>query len=383
MRISGAHFQNPATQAVFSTLTDAGFQAYLVGGCVRNAIIGSPVSDLDLCTDARPETVTKLAQDAELKVIPTGIDHGTVTVISGGVPHEITTFRKDIETDGRRAIVSFSKSISDDAARRDFTMNALYAGADGTVVDPLGGLVDLSNRRVRFIGSPDDRIREDYLRILRFFRFTAWYGDPALGFDADALAAIADNLAGIETLSKERIGQEVRKLLLAPNPSAVVAVMQQTGVLQTILPGADAKALSILVHLEGNVGIGPSFPRRLAALGATDAKTKLRLSKSDLRDRDALISAAGDIQTPQEAGYRLGKDLGLDARLLRSALLETVFDPKERPLIDQGAKAVCPISATDFIDRVQGKALGNDLKRLETLWISSGFTLTKHELLES
>lgn len=383
MKVAGEWLENPATQRVFSALTEAGYEAYLVGGCVRNALLGTEVSDLDLCTNAMPEIVTNQAENAGLRVVPTGIEHGTVTVISDGIPHEITTYRKDVETDGRRAVVSFSTTIADDAARRDFTMNALYADASGTVVDPLGGLSDLKARRVRFIGNANDRIQEDYLRILRFFRFSAWYGDPELGFDSEALAAIGANLAGIDSLSEERIGQEMRKLLLAPDPSLAVSTMQQTGVLNAILPGADAKALAILIHNEAIAGTPPSFPRRLAALGRVEVKDALRPSKSDLRDRNAIIDAASDIQTAGEAGYRLGSTLGADSRLIRSALLETVFDNNELEKVRHGAKAAYPVKAADLIATYQGAALGKELKRLEDLWIASNFALTKQQLLES
>ena len=262
-------------------------------------------------------------------------------------------------------------------------MNALYADATGKVLDPLGGLADLNARHVRFIGNAGDRIREDYLRILRFFRFTAWYGDTELGFDQDALAAIGDNLAGIESLSKERVGQELQKLLLAPNPSPAIAVMQQTGVLHAILPGADSKALSILVHHEAKVDLAPSFPRRLAALGPIDAKEMLRVSKSNLRDRDAIFKAATEMDYAQEAGYRLGATLGTDSRLLRSALLETNFDTNELEQVSFGAAAKLPVKAADLMDQFQGPALGEKLRQLENAWIASGFSLTKQQLLES
>src|SRR5690606_12242514 len=175
------------------------------------------------------------------------------TVIAGHEPHEITTFRRDVETLGRHAVVAFSDRIEEDAARRDFTMNALYSRADGQVLDPLGsGLADLAARHVRFVGNPEDRIREDYLRILRFFRFTAWYGDPAEGPDPDGLAACAEHALGLEGLSRERVGAEIKKLLSAPDPAPAVAAMQATGVLRHVLPGADARAVGPLVHLEGS-----------------------------------------------------------------------------------------------------------------------------------
>ena len=229
MRVSGDWIDTPATQAVCHAIEGAGHQALFVGGCVRNALLGRPVSDIDIATDADPHTVSDIAEKAGFKVAPTGIDHGTVTVIAQGIPHEVTTFRQDIETDGRRAVVAYSPHIEDDAARRDFTMNALYARRDGTVIDPLGGLPDLLARRLRFVGDADARIREDYLRILRFFRFHAIYGDPEGGIDAEGLAACARHAPAISGLSAERIGAEMRKLLAAEDPAPSVAAMERAG----------------------------------------------------------------------------------------------------------------------------------------------------------
>ena len=381
MKLSGDWFQNEATQAVFAMLNDAGYDAYMVGGCVRNALIGAPVSDIDISTNATPEIVTNLAEKAGLRAIPTGIDHGTITVISGGEPHEITTYRHDVETDGRRAVIAYADNMVDDAKRRDFTMNALYADARGQVVDPLGGLDDLQARVVRFIGDAQDRIQEDYLRILRFFRFSAWYGDRAKGFDADALAAIGANLAGLETLSRERVGHEMKKLLQAPDPSMAVAVMAQTGVLLQVLPGSDAKALPVLVHLESLADVAPSFTRRLAVLGGQDVGEALRLSKSEAREVERLRDTATEIDAAETMGYRLGAVSGLDARLVRLALLETVFDPSDLEKVRFGANQVFPVTAADLMDRLQGPDLGAALKRLEAEWIASGFALTKEELI--
>ncbi len=173
MKVGGTWLDHPGTQALCAALEAAGHRALFVGGCVRNAILGEPVGDVDLTTDATPEAVTRIAEAAGFRTVPTGLDHGTVTVIAGGLAHEVTTFRRDVETDGRRAVVAFSARIDEDAARRDLTMNALYADRMGTVIDPLGGLADTLARRVRFVGDPETRIREDYLRILRFFRFHA------------------------------------------------------------------------------------------------------------------------------------------------------------------------------------------------------------------
>ena len=229
MRITGDWITRESTQALMKALNDAGHKALVVGGCVRNALLGVPVADVDIATDALPEEVMRIALAAKMKPVPTGIDHGTVTVVSGSIPHEVTTFRKDVETDGRRAVVAFATDVADDAHRRDLTINALYALADGTLVDPLGGLPDLKARRVRFIEDAEARIREDYLRALRFFRFHAYYGDPAVGMDPEALAAIAANLDGLDTLSRERVGAELLNLLAAPDPAPAVAAMAQTG----------------------------------------------------------------------------------------------------------------------------------------------------------
>jgi len=366
-------------QMVLQSLTDGGHTAYLVGGCVRNALLGEPVADIDIATDALPAVVTALAGAHGLKVIPTGIDHGTVTVIAGGRPHEVTTFRRDIETDGRRAIVTFSTRIEDDAARRDFTMNALYADAGGTVIDPLGGLPDLLARRVRFVGDAEARIREDYLRILRFFRFHARFGDPEAGMDPDALAACAANGAGIETLSRERIGHEMRKLLAARDPAPAVAAMAQSGILARALPGADPAFLAPLIHLDG--GRQPAFLRRLAALGGEDPVMALRLSRPEARGlserREAIGSAAG----AAELAYRFGPDLARDVLLLRQAIAGQEWPPALDAELAKGAAVRFPVKAADLAGQYEGAALGQRLRDLETRWIASGFRLSREQLL--
>ncbi|WP_235871364.1 CCA tRNA nucleotidyltransferase [Shimia sediminis] len=381
-RISGDWLDNPHTQKVCAMLTDAGYQALFVGGCVRNALFGVAVNDLDISTDAMPETVIDLAARAGLHAIPTGIDHGTITVVADHIPHEITTFRKDVETDGRRAVVAFSKQAEDDAHRRDFTMNALYAQPDGTIVDPLGGMTDLLARRVRFIDDADLRIREDYLRILRYFRFHAWYGDTAQGMDPDALAAIATNIDGINTLSKERLGAEMLKLLAAPDPAPAVAAMRQTGALTTVITGADDRALAPLVHLEQEIGANPDPIRRLAALGGQNVAKGLRLSKKQTRLLDTLHNAIGTPETAGSLAYQHGTGTALSVLLLRAALLEMPMSPTWRNEIAAGAKATFPVKPADLMPALSGPTLGAELKRLEALWIASGFTLRRQELLK-
>ena len=364
---------------VCAMLAGAGHLALFVGGCVRNALMRVPVADVDIATDARPERVMELAQAAGLKAVPTGLEHGTITVIAEGVPHEVTTFRHDVETDGRRAVVAYTDDVAEDAARRDFTMNALYATAEGQVIDPLGGLPDLRARRLRFVGDPVARITEDYLRILRFFRFYAAYGDPAEGLDPEGLAACAAHADGIDRLSRERIGAEMRKLLATADPAPSVATMAQAGVLAHVLPGAEARWLSVLVHLEA--GLPPRWLRRLAVLGGEDAVRDLRLSRAEAATLAALREAALNGMAPAEAGYRLGAVVGADAVLAHAAMCEAPPAPDWQAEVARGAAAQFPVKAADLMPALQGAALGARLKALEARWIASGFALSRDDLL--
>ncbi|WP_054304285.1 CCA tRNA nucleotidyltransferase [Gemmobacter sp. LW-1] len=378
MRISGPWIDAPETQGVCAALTGAGAQALFVGGCVRNALLGAAVNDIDIATDAQPETVVRLCEAAGFRVVPTGIDHGTVTVVAKGVPHEVTTFRRDVETDGRRATVAFSSDVAEDAARRDFTMNALYAAPDGQVIDPLGGLPDLLARRLRFVGEPEQRIREDYLRILRFFRFHAWYGDPAQGIDADGLAACAVLAEGLETLSAERVGAEMRKLLAAPDPAPSVAAMAQAGILQRVLPGADPTALAPLVHLEA--GIPPRWMRRLAVLGGEAVDDRWRLSRAESRDLALLLPAVREGGSAAVLGYRL-KALAADAILARAAMLGHPPGRGWQAEVARGAAAVMPVRPADLMSQYQGAELGARLKAIEARWLQSDLRLDRTALL--
>ena len=380
MKVSGDWLTRPATQTVLQMLEAGGVQAFVVGGCVRNALMGVAVGDVDIATAAPPDRVMELAQEAGLKAIPTGIDHGTVTVVADGIGHEITTFRADTETDGRRAVVRFSSSLAEDAARRDFTMNALYADARGQVADPLGGLPDLEARRVRFIGAPLDRIREDYLRILRYFRFAAWYGDPDQGFDADALDGIARGLDGLAQLSRERVGQELLRLLAAPDPLAAVSVMAQTGVLAQVLPGGSALSLGPLLAEEARLGLAPDALRRLAVLGANSPD--LRLSRAQATRLALLHRLTGSAERAAELGWRHGRDIARDVLALRAASLQQPVSEADLRAADMGAAAKFPLTARDLMPRLQGAALGAALRAAEARWIASGFALTRAQLLD-
>ena len=379
MKISGDWLTRPATQALCAALQAGGHRVLFVGGCVRNALLGELVGDLDLATDALPEKVVRLVEAAGFKAIPTGIDHGTVTVLAGGLPHEITTFRRDVQTDGRHAVVAYSTDLAQDAARRDFTMNALYADPSGAVIDPLGGLPDLRARRLRFVGEPAQRIREDYLRILRFFRFSATYGDPALGMDAEGLAACAELADGIDGLSRERIGAEMRKLLSARDPAPALASMAASGVLRHVLSGADPRYVAPLVHLEA--GAPPHWQRRLVVLGGQDWDSALRLSRSEQGLMARLRDQVGNALSPAALGWRLGPEAGADAVLARAAVLESPLPDDWKADVARGAASRFPVTAADLMPALAGPALGAKLAELESRWLASDLRLSRDDLL--
>ena len=274
------------TQAVFAALAAKGYAARAVGGAVRNALLGRPVVDIDIATPARPEQVIAAARAAGLAAVPTGIEHGTVTVIANHVAHEVTTLREDVETHGRHATVAFTDDWAADARRRDFTINAFYCSAEGEVFDPLDAHADLAARRVRFIGEARQRIGEDYLRILRFFRLTAEYGEGPP--DAEGLAACVAERAGLARLSAERVRQEMLRLLAAPRAPELVHAMLDYGIIGLVLPAAPRPGLfARLAAIEAELGLPADAMLRLAALAveipddADRLRERLRLSNEE------------------------------------------------------------------------------------------------------
>ncbi|MEE8453223.1 MAG: CCA tRNA nucleotidyltransferase [Limibaculum sp.] len=379
MRLEADWLDRPALRAVIDALGDA---AFFVGGCVRNTLLGEPVADIDLTTPIEPIEVTRRLEAAGLKVVPTGIEHGTVTAVSGGEGFEITTFRADIETDGRRAIVRFSTDIAEDAARRDFTMNAIYADPAGEIIDPLDGLADLLARRIRFIGEPRDRIREDYLRILRFFRFTAWYGVD--GIEPEGLAACAELAEGIDGLARERVGAEIRKLLAAPDPAPAVAAMAASGVLARCLAGASAALLAPLVDLEGTAGVEADWITRLVALGGENPAGALRLSRAEARslaDIHALLTTPVPVAV---AAHGNGARAAQAMALLRAASGDTGGLANLAGEIARGVGAKFPLRAADLIKAgmAPGPALGAALTAARSRWLDSNFSLDRMNLLD-
>ena len=392
----------PETAAVLDALEVAGGPdcARFVGGCVRNAVLGRPVDDLDVATTLTPEAVIAALKAARIRTIPTGLEHGTVTAVSGGRPHEITTLRRDVETDGRRAVVAFTTDWAEDAARRDFTLNALYADRAGAVFDPVGrGLKDARAGRIVFVGNAQTRIREDYLRILRFFRFLAWYGRGAP--DETALAACAALKDGVATLAAERISKELLKLLAADDPRAAVALMARTGVLAEVLPGVEGLArFEALVAIETELLFTCDPVLRLAALLPDDeaavlqAAARLRLSNAQ-RDRLAAIPGArpsiAGTMSPREvrrAVYALGAGAFADRAMLAwAADPDTASAPAWRALIAQATSWSAPVLPVTGEDAVaagapRGPLVGQALRKVEAWWIEADFPDDRGAALE-
>ena len=375
---------------LLAVLDRDGEEARAVGGAVRNGLLGIPVLEVDVATTAVPDEVVKRVTAAGFKAVPTGIEHGTVTVVIGKQPFEVTTLRKDVETYGRHAKVEFGRDWKADAERRDFTINALSVTRDGTVYDYAGGLDDLAHHRVRFIGDPARRIEEDYLRILRFFRFHAAYGSGHL--DTAGLSACIAARKGLDQLSRERVRMELLKLLVAPHATATLAVMAHAGLLLLVLGGVPYLAdFENAAKVEAAIGATPDAVRRLGALGvviAEDAERlwqRLRLTNNE-HERLASMAEGWRRITPafgEKAAkallYRLNAQHFTDHALLGWARSQAnAHDAKWRELatLPQRWKAPeFPLKGTDLMKRgvPQGPGLGAALAAAETAWIEAGF----------
>ncbi|HEV2531170.1 CCA tRNA nucleotidyltransferase [Phenylobacterium sp.] len=392
----------PATAAVLDALEAAGGAdcARFVGGCVRNAVVGRPVDDIDIATVLTPDQTTGALAAAGLKAVPTGIEHGTVTGVCQGRGFEITTLRRDVATDGRRAVVAFTDDWGQDAQRRDFTLNALYARRDGSLVDPTGqGVADAKAGRIVFVGEPEQRLHEDYLRILRFFRFLAWYGKT--GADEAALAACARLKDRIASLSAERISKELLKLLAADDPRASVELMLKAGVLEMVLPEPiDIERFNGLVEIEADQLFETEAVLRLAALLPGDQLVAARLAET-LRlsnaDRDRIVEALApgpalkSWMSPREIRrtvYRLGQAAFRDrAKLAWAAAARTAPAMQWRGMIalaDGWVRPVFPLSGEDVMAAgvPKGPMVGQVLREVEDWWIDHDFLDDKLSAIE-
>ncbi len=367
-----------------------------VGGCVRNALLDVAVSDIDMATVHEPRKVIALLEAADLKAVPTGVDHGTITAVADGHPVEVTTLRSDVETHGRHATVAFTTDWEEDANRRDFTMNAIYADPDGTLYDPVGGIVDAVGQRVRFIGNPHDRIREDYLRILRFFRFNAQYG--AGPCDEVGLAACIDERAGLDRLSGERIQAELFKLLVAKGAMPILRHMERGDILSHIIGEVSAfDVLTRLTMIEHTMALVPDAVRRLAALIVLNDKTVAAISER-LRLSNAMTNRLRSLASPYEPFhpdadesiwkrqlYPMDPQVGIDRVVFTWAhhkgdaeawkRLLTLAEVWERPNF--------PITGQDVMEAgvPSGPKVGEVLQALEEYWMAEDFTPDRAALL--
>jgi len=370
---------SPATRAVIAALEAARPGcARFVGGCVRNTLMGRPVDDIDIATQLTPDLTIKALEAAGLRAIPTGIEHGTVTAISDHIPYEITTLRRDVETDGRRAVVAFTEDWAEDAQRRDFRLNALYAEPDGTLHDPVGGgLEDAETGRVIFIGDGDERLREDYLRILRFFRFNAWYG---AGIDAEGLAACARQKDGLEKIAAERIWKELKKLLAAPEPVEAVSAMEASGVLGKVLPdarGETALELAAARSPDPMVRLMTLLPKTV--LISAEISDRLRLSNAEQNRLKAWEQAyfepedAGDNAALQRAFYTYGAEAIADSAALEASVTDATFEQVSK-LAQAWERPSFPVNGNDALKLgLSGEVLGVVLKAAETWWVAEDF----------
>jgi len=402
-----AWFNDPALKRVFSLLNADGGEGRVVGGAVRNSLMGLAVSDIDVATTLTPDVVIERANQAGIKAVPTGVEHGTVTLVIDRKPFEVTTLRADVETDGRRATVAFSTDWQTDAERRDLTINALYVGENGEVVDLVGGLVDIEKRNIRFIGDAATRIKEDYLRILRFFRFFAYYGSGRP--DADGLRAAAAARSKLSTLSAERVWSEMRKLLSAEDPGRALLWMRTVGALTEILPETEKwgiDAIPALIATEKALGWTPDPLLRLAAIVPPDAKrleamaARLKLANAEAAvfkawanaapindemsmaafDRLLYRNGAEGITTRLKLALAVarGKAEGDMAEMARSARINKLFDHAAA-----WVKPSFPVNGGDVMAAgiPSGRQVGETLAALEQQWVEENFASDRAILL--
>ncbi len=402
-----AWLQSRTLQTLLGALNEGGEEARIAGGAVRNALLGEAVADIDIATTTVPEETARRAEAAGFKAVPTGAEHGTITVVANGKPYEVTTLRDDIETDGRRAKVRFGRDWTRDAERRDFTINALYATPDGGIVDLVGGLADLDSRTIRFIGNAETRIREDYLRILRFFRFFAWYGSGRP--DAEGLKACARLKDGLDRLSAERVWMELKKLLAAPDPSRALLWMRQAGVLSRVLPESEKWGIDLihpLVKAEADLGWPADPLLRLEALvppeaGRVEALAgRLKLSSAEATRLERWAAQPGVPANMAETAlaralYEGDQQAAIDRLRHSLAIARGKAASDDQAMVEAGKlsrllkfaeawkRPEFPIKGRDLSAAgfKPGPRMGEVLKLLEAEWIASGFKPDRDALL--
>ena len=374
-----------SVRAVWNVLGAEGAKVFFVGGCFRDSIKGRIVNDIDIATDALPSEVIKLAKTAGLRVLETGLSHGSITLMNKGDFFEVTTFRSDLKTDGRHSKVEFSNNIEDDAKRRDFTMNAIYMTIDAEVIDPILGWEDLMNGHVRFIGDPGERIQEDYLRILRYFRFLTIYESDKNHINVAALAACSRFKHGLKKLSKERIWQELQKILSYNDCTFALQKMESSGVLEEILPFSKTKTLERFLVFENKISSGFKEIDRLAALNISHVNSwvkKLSLTKEQKRWVRQILVIAKDVSSLRVKGYKYKENLALSALGIIMADSTSSLSQNDIAEIKFGASQKFPLDTSDFMKFFSpSKELGDQVKRVTKIWFDSELTMSREELL--
>jgi poly(A) polymerase len=385
-RITAKWLREPSLQAAFAVILAGGGEARVAGGAVRNALMGEAVGDIDLATTLSPQKIIEIFKAAGHSVYPTGIDHGTVTVVIGKHTYEVTTLRKDVMTDGRHAVVSFTGDWREDALRRDFTMNALYCDVDGEIYDYTNGYKDILRSRIIFVGMPSARIKEDYLRILRYFRFLSTYQN--LKPDKAGLSACVKLKKGLLALSAERVAQEMFKLLAGPKAASILKLMARLNVLKTVIThGDEFRAI-------GRLPPDPVLRAFVLAKKPIDLKQSWRLSNEQARRIEALLAMSSPSPKLRDNEqrrilYAVGGQSWRDS-------VHVAWARSRAPLTDRAWKRMLalpkrwsiplfPVSGRDLIELgyTPGPAMGTDLKQLEERWIASDFRPSKQDLLES
>lgn len=392
VRLTADWLRHPALVRLIDVLAAAGSPPRLVGGCVRDAVLGQPVTDIDLATPVPPEAVKTALEHNGIKAVPTGLDHGTVTAVIDGKGYEITTLRRDLETDGRHAVVAFTDDWREDAARRDFTINAMSASPDGEVYDYFSGLADAEAGRVRFVGEAAARIGEDYLRVLRFFRFQAWYGRQVP--DGATLEALAAGVSGLGRLAAERVRSELLKWLGAPDPCPSWRLARQTGVAAWLFGDVPDARLKCLVRRESALGVAADPMRRLAAFvlppgdGSEATAKRFRLSRAEQRYLATVESASGvepSVQSDIDArrlAYEYGLGVARDALLLGAWSDDTVR--RLLHALSNWTNSTFPVGGSDAkrAGLSSGPEIGAALKAVERWWIQQDFKPDRVACLE-
>ena len=385
---------------IFSLLNEKEDTARFVGGCVRDSIIGLKTNDIDIATKLKPEDVVKILGSESIKVVPTGIDHGTVSVFSKDFNFEITTLRSDISTDGRHAEVIFSDSWEEDSLRRDFTINSIYLKQNGEIYDPHNGIQDLKERKIIFIGNPDERINEDYLRILRFFRFNAFYGNSNLKLSSDSIKACAKNKNKIKKLSPERVQNEFFKILNSSDPYFIVSIMRKIEILDLLFEHkVETKIFKKLLLIEKENSFSKNHILRFASLALKNKKINsnnlqmFNFSKKERKELCLLTNQEFEIHNKLNKAdikkilYSIDRKTLKDMAKLSWALSNNRVTNKNwknvLSQIDKVAIPIFPLKAKDILDYglEEGPIIGEILKTVEQDWIDSNFEHNKEDLL--